>query len=368
MTSLVTVLDLPYPSAGGSVELFLDLYSGAPAAFPARAFMLAPTEPTPPETPTGIELLHVPGKSITDPGFTPYVGRLAHAIKTAAGPANPQLLHLHHLAFGATPALLHAFPDRPGIAFVHGTDLLFAEQHRDQRSVLTHAARAATTIVVPTWAMADRLRTITPNIDPHKIHRIPWGIPDQLLDSPPQHRPRRPGTPLRVLYAGRLTEEKGVDLLLRAVTLAPRIELSVAAPRAQYTALADRLRTTHPAGPPIRYLGWFPRHRLWSVMADHDLLAMPSTTLEAMGLVALEAQACGLPVLYQPVPGLTEALGDTAQTTDFRTPHIAARTLELLSDSTSLLGELRDAGRANAARHRLSTTIRAITELGTTLT
>lgn len=54
---------------------------------------------------------------------------------------------------------------------------------------------------------------------------------------------------------------------------------------------------------------------------------MPSTTLEAMGLVALEAQARDLPVLYQPVPGVTEALGGTGLATDFadRSPATAIR-------------------------------------------
>lgn len=48
-----------------------------------------------------------------------------------------------------------------------------------------------------------------------------------------------------------------------------------------------------------------------------DLLVIPSTLLEAMGLVALEAQACGLPVLYQPVPGLNEILASSGVATDF---------------------------------------------------
>lgn len=73
---------------------------------------------------------------------------------------------------------------------------------------------------------------------------------------------------------------------------APGIELSIAAPRAQIHALAPLLRK---AGIGARYLGWLSRPQLWRAFAEHDALVMPSTTLEAMGLVALEAQACGLP-------------------------------------------------------------------------
>ncbi len=91
---------------------------------------------------------------------------------------------------------------------------------------------------------------------------------------------------------------------------------------------------------------------------------MPSTTLEAMGLVALEAQACGLPVLYQPVPGLNEALAATGVATDFTNSAALARDLDRLRTSPGLLSTLRQAGYANAARYPLSATAQALTELG----
>lgn len=91
---------------------------------------------------------------------------------------------------------------------------------------------------------------------------------------------------------------------------------------------------------------------------------MPSTTLEAMGLVALEAQAHDLPVLYQPVPGLRETLGSSALATDFTNTHVIARDLDRIKSSPSLLPALRAAGRANAARYPLSATAAALADLG----
>lgn len=91
---------------------------------------------------------------------------------------------------------------------------------------------------------------------------------------------------------------------------------------------------------------------------------MPSTTLEAMGLVALEAQACGLPVLYQPVPGLTEALGATAEATNFTQPGAVARDLHRLRTSPNMLDAYREAGYTNAARYPLSATADALNALG----
>lgn len=52
----------------------------------------------------------------------------------------------------------------------------------------------------------------------------------------------------------------------------------------QFHALAPLLQR---AGVRVRYLGWLRRPQLWKAFTEHDVLIMPSTTLEAMGLVAL---------------------------------------------------------------------------------
>ncbi|MFJ8154290.1 glycosyltransferase family 4 protein [Streptomyces sp. NPDC094468] len=357
---VATVLDLPAGSPGGSVELFLDLYTGDRPLIPARAFMLGPSSPRRP-LPAGLDLLPVSGKCLEGSAFGRYVGALRRALAMAIDPAQIGVLHLQHLAFGATPALMRALPLHPRIALVHGTDLIFAEAHRDQLQVLRETARAADAIVVPTGAMADHLLKLAPQVDRRKITLIPWGIPDHLLTDPPPRSTRTSSSHLRLLYAGRLTAEKGVEALVKSVAPVPGVELSIAAPRAQFHALAPLLQR---AGVRARYLGWLRRPQLWRAFSEHDVLVMPSTTLEAMGLVALEAQACGLPVLYQPVPGLSEALAASGVATDFTHSAALTRDLARLRTSPGLLPALRQAGYANAARYPLSATARSLTELG----
>lgn len=359
-----TFLDLPAGSPGGSVELFLDLYTGDKPLIPARAFMLAPTRPKP-HLPAGLELLTVAGKCLEGAAFSRYVAALRRALVTAIDPAQIGVLHLQHLTFGATPALLRALPAHPRIALVHGTDLIFAEAHRDQLQVLRETARAADAIVVPTGAMADRLLQLAPQIDRRKVVRIPWGVPDHLLTDPPTRPARTSTSHLRLLYAGRLTAEKGAGHLITGLAPIPGVELSIAAPRAQLHALAPLLQRT---GVRARYLGWLRRPQLWKAFTEHDVLVMPSTTLEAMGLVALEAQACGLPVLYQPVPGLNEVVAASGVATDFTHSAALARDLNRLRTAPGLLPALRQAGYANAARYPLTTTAQALTDLGRQLT
>jgi glycosyltransferase involved in cell wall biosynthesis len=357
---IATALDLPYPSPGGSIELFLDLYTGEQPLIPAAAFMLACAQPTNP-VPPGLQLLPLRGKCLEGPAFTRYVADLRRSFTAAINPADIDVLHLQHLAFGATPALLRALPARPRIALVHGTDLLFAESHPSQLLVLRECARAANAIVVPTSAMADHVLRLAPRTNHRKIQRIPWGIPDHLLNNPPPRPTQRTTSHLRLLYAGRLTAEKGVENLLHALQRTPAVGLSIAAPPAEFRLLTPLIRRL---GVHIRYLGWLRRPQLWNTFAEHDVLVMPSTTLEAMGLVALEAQACGLPVLHQPVPGLNETLANTALATDFTQPATLARDLHRLRTSPGLLPALRAAGRTNAARYPLSATATALTRLG----
>ncbi|WP_435600196.1 glycosyltransferase family 4 protein [Streptomyces sp. C10-9-1] len=359
-----TFLDLPAGSPGGSVELFLDLYTGEKPLIPARAFMLAPTGPRP-RTPPGLDLLSAGGKCLEGPAFGRYVAALHGALTAAINPSEIDVLHLHHLAFGATPALMRALPTHPRIALVHGTDLIFAEARRDQFQVLRATARAADAIVVPTGAMADHLFKLAPQTDRRKIVHIPWGVPDRLLSRPPVRSTHPSRCHLRLLYAGRLTAEKGVETLVRSVAPLQGVELSIAAPSTQFRALATRLQR---AGLRANYLGWLRRPQLWKTFAEHDALVMPSTTLEAMGLVALEAQACGLPVLYQPVPGLSEALARSGMATDFTQPAALARDLDRLRTAPGLLPSLRQAGYANVARYPLSKTARELADLGHQLT
>jgi glycosyltransferase involved in cell wall biosynthesis len=159
-----------------------------------------------------------------------YVTELTTCLTATVNPPGGAVAHLQHLAFGASLALIDAFPELRRIALVHGTDLLFAEAHPTQLRVLQHVVDAAAAIVVPTTAMADRLRRLAPHLDPAHVVHIPWGVPDQLLNAPPLPPRQRTDGKLRLLYAGRLTAEKGADGLAAACAEVSGVRLSIAAP------------------------------------------------------------------------------------------------------------------------------------------
>lgn len=97
-----------------------------------------------------------------------------------------------------------------------------------------------------------------------------------------------------VLYAGRLTREKGADLLADAFLAArardPRLHLVLAGGGPEEEALRARV------GEHATFLGWLEGDALADAYADADLFLFASRT-DTFGQVLLEAQASGLPVV-----------------------------------------------------------------------
>ncbi len=97
-----------------------------------------------------------------------------------------------------------------------------------------------------------------------------------------------------VLYSGRITREKGVEVLadafLEAHRLDPRLRLVLAGGGPEQERLAVRL------GDLATFLGWLEGDALAQAYANADLFLFPSST-DTFGQVILEAQASGLPVV-----------------------------------------------------------------------
>jgi glycosyltransferase involved in cell wall biosynthesis/predicted metal-dependent phosphoesterase TrpH len=107
---------------------------------------------------------------------------------------------------------------------------------------------------------------------------------------PGQGEPER----IDVLYAGRITREKGSELLAETFLAArerdPRLHLVLAGGGPEQEMLRRRL------GEHASFLGWLGGMDLARAYADADVFLFPSAT-DTFGQVILEAQASGLPVV-----------------------------------------------------------------------
>jgi len=100
---------------------------------------------------------------------------------------------------------------------------------------------------------------------------------------------------INVMYSGRITREKGSELLaeafLRARELEPRLHLVLAGGGPEQERLRERVGDAH-----ATFLGWLSGAELARAYASADLFLFPSAT-DTFGQVILEAQASGLPVV-----------------------------------------------------------------------
>jgi phosphatidylinositol alpha-1,6-mannosyltransferase len=248
---------------------------------------------------------------------------------------------------------------RPYVCYVHGEELGFAAASRElgwlSRRVLRHArylianSRNTGRILVERWGLpAGRIRVLHPGVDVGRFApaardraaraRLGWG------DRPV------------VLTVGRLQRRKGHDQMIRALAAVRR-----AVPDVLYAILGDGeerpalqgLVAGEGLGDHVQFLGERDDATLVSCYQQCDLFVLPNRQvgqdIEGFGMVLLEAQACGTPVVAGASGGTAETMQvpETGLIVPCEGPdRLAAAVAELLSDPERL------ARMGSAARRR----------------
>jgi glycosyltransferase involved in cell wall biosynthesis len=206
--------------------------------------------------------------------------------------------------------------------------------------------RAPAVVLSPSPA-ADR-SLIGLGADAARIGRWERGVDISSFAPEKADRDAFPGE-LKVLYAGRLNREKGVDLLaesfLRAHACDPRLHLLLAGGGPEEEELRSRL------GERATFLGWLEGEELARAYASADMFLFCSRT-DTYGQVVVEAGASGLPVVAV-AEGGPASLIENRHTGMLCRPdpdHIAGTLLQLAS--APLLRRQLGAAAVSAARRR----------------
>ncbi|MFI7213005.1 glycosyltransferase family 4 protein [Micromonospora maritima] len=182
--------------------------------------------------------------------------------------------------------------------------------HRCYRNSRAQSALMATTLAVhrPTWRSVDRFVALTTAVADHLRD---YGIPDERIVVKPNAVPD-PGTPAPVgngfLFMGRLSPEKGLDLLLAAWrrhpvgTLGP---LRIAGD-GELRPLAEEAAAERPD---VHYLGQLDRAGVRAALADSSVVLATSTWHDVLPTVIIEALAAGRPVLGTALGGIPYLVG-----------------------------------------------------------
>lgn len=120
---------------------------------------------------------------------------------------------------------------------------------------------------------------------------------------------------LRLLFLGRWDHAKGIDIAVRSVRELPptaNVRLTVHASKSVSDdgAYEASVRAMAAGDSRIVFAPAVPRADLAAVMAAHDVLLVPSRTMETGPLVVLEAQAAGLFVVGSRLGGIVELVAE----------------------------------------------------------
>jgi len=182
--------------------------------------------------------------------------------------------------------------------------------HRCYRNSRAQSALMATTLAVhrPTWKSVDRYIALTTAVADHLRD---YGIPDERIVVKPNAVPD-PGTPAPVgngfLFMGRLSPEKGLDLLLAAWRRHPVGALGPLriAGDGELRPLAEAAAAERPD---VLYLGQLDRSGVRAALADSSVVLATSTWHDVLPTVIIEALASGRPVLGTALGGIPYLVG-----------------------------------------------------------
>lgn len=210
---------------------------------------------------------------------------LSKPILKAAPPVRRMLFEAYKA--GKKPAACAATVKRPG--------------------VLRQAANSTRAIMVPTLLMRDIF--IENGIRSDLIEHVPYGIDTAPLIP---YQQKVPATTLRIGFIGTLFEHKGTDLLIKAFQALPERADAVLKiygdPNQfpEYGALLQQLARDGQHRQRIEFCGTFPNEQLGEVLANLDVLVVPSRWYENTPLVIQSALATKTPLIVTDLGGMSE--------------------------------------------------------------
>jgi D-inositol-3-phosphate glycosyltransferase len=191
-------------------------------------------------------------------------------------------------------------------------------------------------------APADKLVVIPPGVDVSHFYPIPSDEAKMYVGLKPDDR--------MVLFVGRIEPLKGVDTLIEAMSCLQlkdghKVHLAIiggdpsASPQEMSAEMArlQKLCDDLCVGQLVVFLGKRDQDRLPYYYSAAELLVMPSH-YESFGMVALEAMACGTPVIASEVGGLAYLVrdGETGFTVPDQEPELLSEKITWLLDDRDL--------------------------------
>lgn len=220
-----------------------------------------------------------------------------------------EVIHAHWvIPQGLIAVLLKALPFVyvKVLITLHGSDL-FELQGGVINALRLWVLSRADRISVVSHAMKSTLESA--GIDAGKLDVLPMGVDTKKTFTPLRQHQHRNG----LLFVGRLVEQKGltylIDAMSEVIIQSPSMTLTVVGDGAERLNLERQVRDLG-LNENIVFLGAVPNERLPKLYQQAKIMVMPSLGDEGLGLVAVEAAACGCVVVASNLPAIKDIVQD----------------------------------------------------------
>jgi glycosyltransferase involved in cell wall biosynthesis len=284
-------------------------------------------------------------------GFGPGDARAAMGLVREIREFQPDVVHLHSTKAGLIGRVVAAAMGKPALYTPHGTSWHYTGRVGRVQLALERALRRVTTTLVSVCAEEAAAFVAEVGFDRQRIRVVPNGVrvPDDAELAAVRATQREAygigHDEVWLAFVGRLTAEKGADVLLRA--LAAHVGASgllIVGDGPQHGWLESQVAA---ASIPVRFCGY--QQDVTPFLAMADVFVQPSRS-EGLPFAALEAMAHGLPVVASRVGGLPGAVDGAGLLVPSEDPTALATALRTMCADADLRRRLGEAGRRRVAQ------------------